>query len=259
MVPPAETTTSAPATRLGPSTTRRRDDQRWQRERPQPRRLLPCARERDRMHVGIVAEPIDDRGEEVVAARVVEGELGRSSDHRDEPRPVRAERGKRVRVGLEVGEVVLLLESRVATELSRHSRRSAGVARAGSRRAPARAGTTDSRPCAAGTPTRSRTCRPRGCRARARRPAGRSSRVRHPRRSRGRARTGRPRASATRARAPGLRGPPRRDGRAPWRRDRGARRARSSGRSRAPSPTRRVPPPAVAARSAPARAREASW
>ena len=62
------------------------------RARRSRRRLLARAREHDGVHAGVVAEAIDDRGEEVVAARVVERELGRRADDRDEARAVRAER-----------------------------------------------------------------------------------------------------------------------------------------------------------------------
>ena len=90
------------------------------RREPQPLHvgaLLVGARDHDRVHLLVAAEALERAREHRVAVAVVERDVGRRPQDDEDPRLVDAEVAERGGVGLEVGEVVLLLQSRVAAEL----------------------------------------------------------------------------------------------------------------------------------------------
>ncbi len=76
--------------------------------------LLPGARQYDRLRP---AQPFQDLREEVVLEPVIERHGRRRADNRDRLGRVQAQLGQNRRIGLEVVQVVLLLETRVAPEL----------------------------------------------------------------------------------------------------------------------------------------------
>ena len=61
----------------------------------------------------VAAEPVEHLGEERVRLAVVERDVGRRPDDDDDPLVVDAEPAQRLGVGLEVVEVVLLLQARI--------------------------------------------------------------------------------------------------------------------------------------------------
>ena len=73
--------------------------------------------EDDGLHRPIVTEPLDHLREERVAVAVVERDLGRGTDDDDHTRRVEAELDQHSRVRCEPGEVVLLLQARIAANL----------------------------------------------------------------------------------------------------------------------------------------------
>ena len=109
-------------------------------DRRQLRALLRRARQHDRLHGA--PQALQDLAEEIVLEAVIQRHRRRRADDRDRPRRVQPELGQDRRIGLEVGEVVLLLEPRIAGAAC-PARRSGPAARAGSRRErrrPGRAG-----------------------------------------------------------------------------------------------------------------------
>ena len=71
------------------------------------------------MDAVVPSEPLEHVEEERVAVAVVERDLGRCADDDEPARRVDAELPGHGRVGLEVGEVVLLFQAGVAAELRR--------------------------------------------------------------------------------------------------------------------------------------------
>ncbi len=82
----------------------------------QLRALVGRAREDD--DLALLAQADEDRAEQVVLEPVVQRDLRGRADERDRLRPVQPEGLEHGRVGLEVGEVVLLLEAGVAAQLA---------------------------------------------------------------------------------------------------------------------------------------------
>ena len=119
IVPPAETSTSASATRLRPSTVRSGTTT---RSSPSARTSARCsvgAGEHDGLHAlvggGAAQHARQQRG---LRAAEVERVGGRGAHDVEDLRALDAELGEHAAVGLEVGEVVLLLEARVADQLA---------------------------------------------------------------------------------------------------------------------------------------------
>jgi hypothetical protein len=95
----------------------RRHDERGQPERADRCPLLVGARKHHGLNRHVRAEPLEHAREERISVPVVERDLrGRPHDY-EHARPV--EPCDRLRCGLEVGEVVLLLQSLVAAQLRR--------------------------------------------------------------------------------------------------------------------------------------------
>ena len=118
IVPPAETTRSASAIRLCASTARSgtiSDGRRGCARIP----LLRAAGQDDRMHAALPSQVGKQAREERVRAAVVERDVRRRADDDECPLPVDEQLVEDGRVGLEVVQVVLLLEPRVLEELRR--------------------------------------------------------------------------------------------------------------------------------------------
>jgi len=88
-------------------------------ERPDPRPLLWRSRQDDGVHVLCPAEVLEGLREERVRVPVVERHVGRRAQDDEHARRVDAEAAEQRAVGLEVGEVVLLLQARVLLQLRR--------------------------------------------------------------------------------------------------------------------------------------------
>ena len=71
------------------------------------------------MHTRVRAHALEHPREQGVGGTVVERDVGRGPEDDDHAVPVHSEPVQHARVGLEVGEVVLLLEARVLDELLR--------------------------------------------------------------------------------------------------------------------------------------------
>ena len=113
IVPPAETTRSARATRLCASIAR--SGTTTPPKRRDLRALLGRAREHHRL--GLLAQPLEHPREQRVLEAVVERHLGRRAHDGDGPRRIEPQLPEHGRVGLEVRQVVLLLQPRVAAQL----------------------------------------------------------------------------------------------------------------------------------------------
>ena len=190
------------------------------------RRLALGARDQHGDRAGLGGEPVEDRGVERVAL-VVGGSLRRRADDGEHRARVDAELAEDRGIGLEVGEVVVLLQPRVAEQLALRGAGAAASPRRRSRRGRARGAPRGRRAGAAGRRTRSPASAPPGSAA--------ASRPRRGRPSRGRAR-GRSAAAAPSARAPRCAG----RGPGPCRRSprrRGGRTTSCSSPSRSSSPT----------------------
>ena len=139
------------------------------------------------MHVLEPAEVVERLREERVRVPVVERDVGRRPQHDERRAPDR--RPKRLeheRVGLEVGEVVLLLQCPgTGASFGGTDAVAARAARAGSSRARPPSSPRGSRAGAAASPTRSRTSSSSGCRGGAPSASARASRARARGRSRG--------------------------------------------------------------------------
>ena len=148
------------------------------------------------MHVLGPPEVLERLREERVRVPVVERHVGRRPQDDEHARRVDAEPLEQRPVGLEVGEVVLLLQPRVLHELRRPDAVRLAGARPGSRPARRPSSPRGSRAGAGASRTRSRTSSSSGSRAAAPRSSARASRARARRRSRGRAPTSAARRAA---------------------------------------------------------------
>ena len=126
MVPPAEITRSASATRLGASIARSGT------RKPRSRSSARCAGVRGSTTAWTSAQALEHLREQRVLEAVVERDLGRRAHHHDRLAAVEPELVEHGRVGLEVRQVVLLLEAGVAAQLAARRRsaysRSGGIA-----------------------------------------------------------------------------------------------------------------------------------
>ena len=113
IVPPAETTRSAKAISDCASIARSGT------MKPPPRSSARCSGVRGSTTACVAAQALEHRAEDVVLEAVVERDRGRRAHDGDRRGRVEAELVEHRRVGLEVGEVVLLLEARVAPSLPR--------------------------------------------------------------------------------------------------------------------------------------------
>ena len=97
-----------------------RQDHRRERERAHVLALLLGARQDERVHVLEPSEVVERHREERVRVPVVERHVGRRPQHDEHARRVDGELLEQRAVGLEVGEVVLLLQPRILEQLRRH-------------------------------------------------------------------------------------------------------------------------------------------
>ena len=161
MVPPAEITRSAYATRLCASIARSGTMKRAAGEHLLA--LLGRARQHHRLS-GAVGQAVEHPGEQRVLEAVVQRHVRRRAHDHERPVPVDRELPQHGLVGLEVGQVVLLLQARRSAAASRAPRSGTG-ARAGWRRAPRRRAPAGSSRCAGPPRTRSRRPWRSGCAA----------------------------------------------------------------------------------------------
>ena len=95
------------------------NDRRRQGERADVRSLLVRARKDDGVNVVAATQQLERPREERVAAAVIERDIRRWAEHDEDAAGADSERARDIRVGLEVGEVVLLLQAGIAGELRR--------------------------------------------------------------------------------------------------------------------------------------------
>ncbi len=95
------------------------DDHRRQVELSHELALLLGPRQHDRLHLRMGAEEVEGLWEERIGMTVVERDVGRWAQDDEDSAAVDAEELEHAWVGVEVGEVVLLLEARVTLQLWR--------------------------------------------------------------------------------------------------------------------------------------------
>ena len=88
-------------------------------ELPNVLALLVGSRDDDGLDTLLTAEPVEQPREERVRPAVVQGDVRRRPHEDEDVRLVEAELVQRSAIGLEVGQVVLLLQARVAAQLRR--------------------------------------------------------------------------------------------------------------------------------------------
>jgi len=88
-----------------------------QLERAHVLALLSGAWQHDGLHVGIAADVRQDLREQRVRLAVIERDVGRRADDHEDAAGIEAETRRQAGVGLEVGQVVLLLQARILEQL----------------------------------------------------------------------------------------------------------------------------------------------